>query len=64
MERKLVSTKTYKIVVKEYDNGEFTMKRENKGFTPMEVLGVLDFSKNHARNLLCQGETEYKPNVE
>ena len=42
-EAKVLSTKTYTIVIQDFEDGRKTMERTNDGFNPLELLGLADF---------------------
>lgn len=38
---KVIETKKWTIEIKSYDDGSFTLKRTNEGFTALELLGLI-----------------------
>lgn len=57
-EVKKIATKTYTITVEVFDDGTQNMKRTNDGFGTLELIGMLDFSKNEVTEIL-KNNTEY-----
>lgn len=43
--KELILTQTYSIKVYRYTDGSSSMSRQNDGFNPLELLGVLDFTQ-------------------
>lgn len=43
--KELILTQSYSIKVYRYTDGSTSMSRQNDGFNPLELLGVLDFTQ-------------------
>jgi hypothetical protein len=47
--KKIVTEKTYTILLVLYEDGSNMMKRTNDGFEPLELMGIVDFIKLEIR---------------
>ena len=51
-EKKLVHERTYTITVKTYDDKSITWSRENKGFSIIELIGMLSVVDSDLKELI------------
>lgn len=55
---KVIKQKTYKVIVSILDNGKFNIKRICEGFNALELLGILEETK---QDIFKQIEGEIRP---
>lgn len=46
MSEKIIKSRTYTLTIDELDNGKNRFTRENNGFTPFELVGLLTYAKD------------------
>lgn len=53
--KKIIAVKKYTVEVNVLEGGRFTMNRTNEGFEVMELLGVLEHTKNDILQQIAGG---------
>lgn len=53
--KKIINTKIYTIIEKEYEDGSNTFLRRNKGFSPTELLGHIFLVEKEIYELITKG---------
>ena len=58
--KKIIKTKIYKMTVAMHEDGTSSMTRINDGFGPLELIGMLEFSKDE---IIKQIKGNIKPDI-